>query len=105
MSVIYGKNGGGLLGTLGSLATIGGALIPGMQWLTPLGMGLGMMNGGGAGGGASGVTGINSLADILNGIVCGGWANPAGGNIAKKNPNPMPSNEEIYKNWSRFNTY
>ena len=70
-----------MLGTLGGLATIGGALIPGAQWLTPLGMGLGMVSG--QSGGGSG-TNNGYMSKILNDIVCGDWYNPASGSLAKK---------------------
>ena len=41
MAVIQTGGGGGLLGMLGKAAGLGGMLIPGAQWLTPLGIGLG----------------------------------------------------------------
>ena len=71
MSTIV-TNGGGLLGTLGGLATIGGALT-GTPWLTALGTGMGMMNGGkngqqGQGGGLANILdAITGIADTLGG--------------------------------------
>lgn len=106
MSVHYVKGGNGILGTLGGLATIGGALT-GMPLLSALGTGIGMINSGslsGLGGGGAGMSGATSLGDILNGIICGGWTNPASGNLANKNPEPMPSEEDIFKKWNPYNT-
>lgn len=41
MAVIYPQGGGNdWLGTLGTIASLGGQFIPGMQWLTPLGLGI-----------------------------------------------------------------
>ena len=77
MSTIVAKSGSGLLGTLGGLATLGGALIPGAGWLTPLGTAMGtansMMNGGtGGGGGQQG--GLSNILDAITGM-----ANTIGG--------------------------
>ena len=41
MAVIQTGGGGGILGTLGKIAGLGGMVIPGAQWLTPLGIGMG----------------------------------------------------------------
>ena len=101
MAVKYVKGGNNFLGTLGGLATIGGALT-GAPWLSALGTGIGMMNGQGEGGQSQGLGG--SFADILNGIVCGGWYNPASGSIARKSPDPQLSEEELIKKWNPFNT-
>ena len=79
MAVIQGKSGGGLSGMLGGLAMIGGALT-GQPWLSVVGTGLGMMNGGGSGG-----EGQSSMGKILDGIVCGDWFNPGEGSLAKPN--------------------
>ena len=73
------SSGGGILGTLGGLATLGGMLIPGAQWLTPLGAGMSavnsLMNGGGA---ESQVDALAKLKEVMS-----SWENPASGNIAK----------------------
>ncbi len=108
MAVIMQKGGGGLLGNLGTLATLGGTIIPGMQWLTPLGLGMnavnGMMNG-------SGVD-ANTAGAILNGVINGSWLNPASGSIAKvsnavsKAANgitPMKSDRELMRTWNIYN--
>ena len=87
MAVQYvggGSSGGSLLGALGGLATLGGALF-GAPWLTGLGTAMGtadsMINGtyspkqsiGGGKGGANSLTG--ALQQML------GWKNPASGNM------------------------
>ena len=73
------SGGGGILGTLGGLATLGGLIIPGAQWLTPLGAGMSavdsLMNGGSA------ESQADALAKLKEAI--GTWQNPASGNIAK----------------------
>lgn len=59
MSVIYQqKGGGGLLGTLGMLASLGSKFIPGAQWLTPLGMGLTAASGNISGAMSQGLSGL-----------------------------------------------
>ena len=101
MATITAKSGNGLLGTLGGLATIGGALIPGAQWLTPLGMGLGMLGGGGAGNGQGGGSG-NSLLDMLTrlGTQLGGGS-ISGKNTQQQQPQLRGSNTdaELIKQW------
>ena len=98
MAVIQAK-GGGLLGTLGGLATIGGALIPGAQWLTPLGMGLGMMSGSAGGNTCTNGGLINILGDIL-----GEWQSLMKGNIASQNPNwQTKTDEQLMREWSPYN--
>ena len=91
MAVIYQQGGGGgLLGGLGALATIGGALT-GQPWLSALGTGLnaanGMMNGNAQS--ASGLAG--AIGDLVN-----SWKNPAGGNIAK------PTYQATAEDWARM---
>ena len=80
MAVIQVKGGQGLLGGLGSIATIAGTFIPGAQWLTPLGLGLGtadnLINGNGGN-----FTNGNAMQNLLNGTMF--LSNPAKGNIAK----------------------
>lgn len=85
MAVIYngnGNRGGGLLGGLGGLMTLGGGLF-GMPWMSAAGAGMtaanNVMNGGGAG---SAATLGSVLNDIANGGNAGGWFNPASNNIA-----------------------
>ena len=80
MAVQYVNSGGGLLGTLGGLAQIGGMFIPGAQWLTPLGMGMKAVNGAMTGNPQSAAQNIGNIA---KGVITGDWINPAGGNIAK----------------------
>ena len=100
MATIVQKGGGGLLGTLGGLATIGGALIPGAGWLTPLGTALGtansMMNGGGTGGqgGQQGGGLLDAIGQIL-----GGWKNPASGNIASQTPDLPRTDNQLMNEW------
>lgn len=68
------------LGTLGGIASLGGMFIPGAQWLTPLGMGLGtadsILNGN-----DGNFTNGNAMQNLLNGTMF--LSNPAKGNIAK----------------------
>ena len=78
MAVIYQQGGGGgLLGGLGALASIGGVLT-GQPWLSALGTGLnaanGMMNGNAQSAG--------DLAGAIGGLI-NSWKNPVSGNIAK----------------------
>ena len=91
MAVYTTGGGGGLLGGLGALATIGGALT-GQPWLSALGTGLnaanGMMNGGGA-------QSAGSLASAIGDLV-NSWKNPAGGNIAK------PTYQATAEDWARM---
>ena len=114
MALTYVDGGGsGLLGTLGGLATIGGALT-GQPWLTGLGTAMGtadrMMNGGGGGSGgqvASGENGANTLLGVLSELFNKKKNNPASGNIAKINTELSTADEnDILKNWSRsYNPY
>ena len=78
MAVIYQQGGGGgLLGGLGALASIGG-MLTGQPWLSALGTGLnaanGMMNGNAQSAGSL----AGAIGDLIN-----GWKNPVNGNIAK----------------------
>ena len=105
MAVIYGKgdSGGGLLGGLGGLLSLGGVLT-GNPLLTKLGMGAGlansMMNGtfGSGGGGGSG----GNLLDIMKTILGDEYTNPASGNIAEI---PKKTDEELYKQWLPHDPY
>lgn len=78
MAVIQTGGGGGILGTLGNIAGLGGMVIPGAQWLTPLGIGMGA---------ADSVIGGNpqgALSQLVAGVASGGfnnWINPASGNL------------------------
>ena len=102
MATITTGGGGGLFGTLGGLATIGGALT-GQPWLSALGTGLGMMNGQG-GAGQQGGTG-SSLADMLSGLFNNALG---GGSISGKNTQqqqPQKTDAEIVKDWSYQNPY
>ena len=78
MAVIQTGGGGGMLGTLGKIAGLGGMVIPGAQWLTPLGIGMGA---------ADSVIGGNpqgALSQLVAGVASGGfnnWINPASGNL------------------------
>ena len=78
MAVIQTGGGGGILGTLGKIAGLGGMVIPGAQWLTPLGIGMGA---------ADSVIGGNpqgALSQLVAGVGSGGfnnWTNPASGNL------------------------
>ena len=83
MSVIYANNGNNFLGTLGGLATLGGMVIPGAEWLTTLGMGMNTAN--------SAMNGQNSkeneqnaLEKLFKGLV---FQNPASGSMVKPGDN------------------
>ena len=78
MAVYTTGGGGGLLGGLGALATIGGALT-GQPWLGALGTGLNAVNSMMKGGG---VQSAESLASALDELL-NSWKNPVSGNIAK----------------------
>lgn len=92
MAVIQTGGGGGLLGTLGKVAGLGGMLIPGAQWLTPLGIGLGA---------ADSVASGNpqgALTQLISGIKDGdfdSWFNPAAGNLAVN----QTAWGQAYRNW------
>lgn len=100
MATITTKSGNGLLGTLGGIATLGG-LIPGAPaWLTPLGMGMGML-GGSSGGGQGGSSG-NSLLDMLTGLGTQlGGGSISGRNTQQQQPQLRGSNTdaELIKQW------
>ena len=78
MAVIQTGGGGGILGTLGKIAGLGGMVIPGAQWLTPLGIGMGA---------ADSVIGGNpqgALSQLVAGVASGGfdnWIKEASGNL------------------------
>lgn len=86
MSVIQVQNGGsGILGTLGTLASLGGAMF-GVPLLTTLGTGMSgidaMMNGGGNAGTITQTGG--ALSDLLK--TMSGWSKPTDGNVASGKP-------------------
>ncbi|MBQ7170067.1 MAG: hypothetical protein IJR63_09240 [Synergistaceae bacterium] len=110
MAVKVVKGGNGILGNLGSIATLAGMFIPGAQWLTPLGAGMSavnsIMNGGNA---DSTIDALGKLKDVMT-----GWQNPASGNIAKtagtvasaaKGISPYESDEELARKWGGVNTW
>ena len=78
----------GILGTLGTLASLGGTLT-GQPWLTTLGMGMrgldGVLNGGSTstGGNAQTAGGTNTDWEKILSKLKEGWKNPASGNVAK----------------------
>lgn len=79
MSVIVApRSGGGLLGTLGTIAGIGGSLF-GAPWLGALGMGMNAANAA-MNGNPAGVA--SAMSGIMNGEY-GGMQNPMAGNIAQ----------------------
>lgn len=84
MAVQYVKNNNNPLGTLGSLAMVGGTLT-GNPFLASLGTGMtaanSMINGN------SNPQSVSALQEALKGIW--DWTNPADGNIAKSNPNDI----------------
>ena len=92
MAVIQTGGGGGFLGTLGKIAGLGGMVIPGAQWLTPLGIGMGA---------ADSVIGGNpqgALSQLVSGVATGGfdsWFNPASGNLTVN----QPAWEQFYKDY------
>ena len=64
-----------MLGTLGSLATLGGTLIPGAQWLTPLGLGMGAANAAQNGNAIGALQAMGNLSK-WSPFLTGGWGNP-----------------------------
>lgn len=96
MAVIQTGGGGGFLGTLGKIAGLGGMLVPGAQWLTPLGIGLGA---------ADSVANGNpqgALTQLFSGIASGSfgnWANPAAGNLTVN----QPAWSQVYQDLRRRN--
>ena len=114
MAVQYvggGSSGGSLLGALGGLATLGGALF-GAPWLTGLGTAMGtadsMINGtyspeqsiGGGKGGA------NSLTGALQQMLGLKKSNPASGSIAKSNTEMSSADEAaLMRNWRGYDPY
>lgn len=96
MAVIQTGGGGGFLGTLGKIAGLGGMLVPGAQWLTPLGIGMGaadsVVNGNPQG----------ALTQLISGIKDGdfdSWFNPAAGNLAVN----QPAWDQVYQDLRRRN--
>ena len=98
MAVIQTRGGGGLLGTLGSLATVGGMFIPGAQWLTPLGMGMStvndLMTGNTQGAGAR-------IADYAAKNMLGKWLNPAAGTIGNATGVVTKTDPQINSDWNK----
>ena len=71
---------------------IGRMLIPGAQWLTPLGIGLGAAD--------SVVSGNpqGALSQLISGVASGGfdsWTNPETGNLTIN----QPAWDQAYRNW------
>lgn len=103
---------GGLLGGLGSLATLGAGLFTGAPaWLGALGTGLsaaGSLLDGGAGGagGLGGSAGSSGIGDILN-TITGAWINPATGKATKtadkiaNTANTVTNNAQINNDWQK----
>lgn len=84
------RGGGGLLGTLGGLATLGG-LLTGQPWMSGLGAGMSAMNRAAGGN----VGGHGPLSQILNGIICGSWYDPSSGNIGRVKAKPGDDTEVL----------
>ena len=106
MATITTGGGGGLLRTLGDIAILGGALIPGAQWLTPLGTAMGAANSimnGGAGGVSGQQGGLGGLMEALTGIA----QTIGGGSITGKNNQTQTpkTDEQLNKEWSFQNPY
>lgn len=79
MAVIQTGGGGGLFGTLGKIAGLAGMVVPGAQWLTPLGIGMGAADSLASG------NPQGALSQLVSGVASGGfdsWLNPAAGNLA-----------------------
>ena len=96
MAVIQARESNGLLNALGAIGTIGGALT-GSPWLSALGMGANMMNGGGSSSGGSLGNYGNTMKDILDQIK-GMWVNPASGSIAQT---PGKSAAQLNDEWQK----
>ena len=119
MAVQYIQSkGSGILGTLGTLASLGGAVL-GMPWLSTLGMGMSgvdsLMNGN-SGSQALTQTG-GALSELLKGMKTSSWENPADGNIGSGQPGDdtkvlakmreslsLPSDEELAQRWGGYPT-
>lgn len=88
MAVISVKGGGGLLGTLGGIATIAGA-VTGNPFLAGLGSAMGtadsMMNGGGGAGASASGGGDNSLLGVLGNLLGFKKSNPGHGSMTNEN--------------------
>lgn len=102
MSVQYVNGNNGLLGTLGTIAQMGGMFIPGAQWLTPLGLGMSTVNGA-----MNGIApNIDTIGKIFNGMINAGWINPASGGIGTVSSIPDMTDEQLNKAWNpRYNPY
>lgn len=96
------SGGNGILGTLGALASLGGMFIPGAQFLTPLGMGLGaansLMNGNAS---ASTIQGLGGLPEGINGLVTS-LGNKAPENIAQQE---MSDEELLRRGWGAYGRF
>ena len=77
MAVIQTGGGGGFLGTLGKIAGLGGMLIPGAQFLTPLGMGMSAIDAAMQGNPQGALQAMAQIAGQY-----GDWQNPASGSMA-----------------------
>lgn len=102
VQVINNNRGGGLLGTLGTIASLGGMFIPGAQFLTPLGMGLGaansLMNGNAS---ASTIQGLGGLPEGINGLVTS-LGSKAPENIAQQE---MSDEELLRRGWGAYGRF
>ena len=99
MAVIQTKESNGLLSALGAIGTIGGAAF-GAPWLSALGMGANMMNGGGMSSGQGGLGDLlssDTMKDLLDKI-SGAWKNPASGSIATPT---QKSDAQINDEWQK----
>lgn len=95
MAVHYVQNNNDWLSTLGKLAALGGEFIPGMEWLTPLGMGMNGVN--------SALKGdaMGAVASTISGMKDAGWLkgvnDTTATDIAKN-----PFYDQATKNWQSF---
>lgn len=97
MSVQYVQGGGGLLSSLGTLASLGGMFIPGAQWLTPLGMGMSAVDGLMSGNpqAAAAIAG-QAAKGMIN-----GWKNPAEGTIGNSTGVVTKTDPQITDEWRK----
>ena len=93
MAVHYVNNNNDWLSTLGTIAGIGGQFIPGMQWLTPLGMGINTINSLSKGDTAG------ALASTISAMRDAGLLGNATGSAAAQNPLTA---EQLTKKWQPF---
>ena len=98
MSVQYVQGGGGLLSSLGTLASLGGMFIPGAQWLTPLGMGMSAVDGlmSGNSQAAAAIAG-QAAKGMIN-----GWKNPAEGTIGNATGFVTKPDSQLMREWSPY---